>query len=608
MTSHFNETYKLAESFQERPYLLLVDDEKQILEIVKSQLRMHPLVNDYELETAESGEEALEIANAIINEGGAIAVVVSDQIMPGMKGDSFLVELNSFSPDSKKILLTGQAELSAVARAVNFAGLYRYLAKPWEKTDLLLTIEEAGKSFNNTKYINRQNQMLEILYSAAQKFSEIISPAKLVEKLMRIVLKYTNAERGVLISYGDGALMNVRSFSNKDQWVEIEKSASELFDNLTSEALHQVAPMAVVEQVTTSGAPISVPNVKASPFRDLPYMQRRRTKSFICQPLLQGIKMIGIIYIEHNEKFYAFRPEVGMFLELLSVNAAIAYEKAADYQNLDQRVEARTREVVAQKQIIEEINQELTHSLHYARRLQISLAPSARRFQEIFTDSFILYQPKEIISGDFYWFIEKERYIYFAACDCTGHGVPGAMLSVLGGNLLGQIVRENQPLSTDAVLQKLDEAFNAALQQEDHENHSLDGMDVALCRVNKAEGKIEFSGAMRNLILLRDGKLEEIKGDRITIGGTNGETLKAFTRKELTIQKGDSVFIFTDGITDQFGQESGRKFGAKKLYEILEQNAQTPMQTLCALIQNELAAWRGKEEQTDDILIIGVRN
>lgn len=591
----------------DKPYILFVDDEKQILEIVKTQLRSHPMSELYEIEVAESGDEALETCQQLYEEGNAVAVIVSDQIMPGMKGDELLVQAHRLFPDTKKILLTGQAGLEAVTRTLNLASLYRYIAKPWEKMDLIMTVEEAGKSFLRHRYIQRQALMLDALYKASNILAVELKADEIIARLMRIVLKYAKASRGAVILYGSSFLVKINSYLYTEANEHIAKDLFCHDDKLDS--LQNAVPMSIIEQVVAHNAVLYLPNVNASTFiKQDPYLQNRKPKSIFCQPLVHNGILEGIIYLESNDRYHAFNKEVSQFMELLAVNAAIALEKAKVYEQLDQKVELRTKEVIEQKRIIEEINTELTDSIRYASRIQSAIMPSIKVFRACFADCFVLYRPKKIISGDFYWFATKDEYIYFAAVDCTGHGVPGAMLSVLGSNLLNQIVMTNQPLTPVEILYQLDEQICGTLQQDAHEHHALDGMDVALCRFDINNLTLDFTGAMRSAILIQNHFLNEIKGDRISIGGRSLGTPKAFTNQTFNLKKGDTLFIYTDGITDQFSDTvPARKFSTKKLQAALERTIGLPMPLISNILSTEIDEWRGTAEQTDDILVLGIR-
>lgn len=587
-----------------KPIILCVDDEKSLLDTLITQLTQH-LGEEFDFETAEGGEEGLELFTDVCGNGNLVAVVISDQLMPGMKGDEMLIQMHKQNPDTQKILLTGQASADAIGRAVNQARLYRYIAKPWEKMDLILTVDEAAKSFLRNIQIRQQNQILASLYNAAKVMNEETTLLGLAEKLSEIIIKNTETEGGAFMIVESGVLDHAPITGLKFQKKE---------NAITFEPLGRFAyPATVVAYVQQTRQPLVLPNALIKPYGTDPYIEEKRPKALICLPLEHDNQLVGILYLENFSAYSAFTNSSVEFLSLLAANTAVSVEKATLYQQLEQKVEDRTKEVREQKKIIELKNKDITDSIIYARRIQNAILQNPASFTRYFHDSFILYLPKDIISGDFYWFTQQEDYIIFAAADCTGHGVPGAMLSVLGTNLLHSIVREREVVEPGRILQMLHAEISSRLRAKiddmpGHEHNSYDGMDIGLCSYHVPTQKLWFAGAQRGLYLLRSDELLEFKGDRHPIGGNpelSGQV--KFQALELQIQPKDLIFIFTDGITDQFGGENHRKFTPKRLQDFLLQNQNLDMHSLALRLQQVYDDWKGQIEQTDDILIFGVR-
>ena len=210
------------------------------------------------------------------------------------------------------------------------------------------------------------------------------------------------------------------------------------------------------------------------------------------------------------------------------------------YDNL----EIKNQKVLEQKNVIEEKIHEISHSIRATERIQKALAPSASLLTRHFPDAGILYSPKDTVSGDFYWMRRQGDVFLVAAADCTGHGVPGAMLSVLGANLLERVVMEMGETSPEKVLAQLDELTTQMLQQEDKAEHSLDGMDVALCAIDLNTRQVRFAGAHRPLYHIRDGEITEYKGDKRAIGGNPGLKLQPFQLHSVDAQPGDQLLFF----------------------------------------------------------------
>jgi serine phosphatase RsbU (regulator of sigma subunit) len=303
-------------------------------------------------------------------------------------------------------------------------------------------------------------------------------------------------------------------------------------------------------------------------------------------------------------------------IEDLSVNLELKVrQRTAELEEANTEIQLRNQTLQAANLKIEkqahellEKNQDITDSIEYARRIQLSILPRVEVLNTIFPDNFVYYRPKDIVSGDFYWFYETPIYFYFAVADCTGHGVPGAFMSVLGTNLLTELAVQEADIDPALLLTRLNFRVREALNQNVNREGSQDGMEVALCRYHKGDKTLSFAGANRPLWLYRQGQLIEQPGDKQPIGGTPlpGQTT-TFTLHTLQLQMGDTLFAFTDGVQDQFGGEQGRKFSSRRLRELIEQVAPLPALDRRIGIQQALEGWQAGAQQTDDILLISVR-
>jgi serine phosphatase RsbU (regulator of sigma subunit) len=230
---------------------------------------------------------------------------------------------------------------------------------------------------------------------------------------------------------------------------------------------------------------------------------------------------------------------------------------------------------------------------------------------EFFKESFVLFKPRDIVSGDFYWFHQKNDIAVIAACDCTGHGVPGAFMSMIGNTLLNQIVIEKGNLSPAKILTLLNEAVRKALKQSREGNESRDGMDLALCVINKTENKLTFAGANRPLYFFNNSKQEnkfgELKPSKFPIGGHDFDGKKVFVETELTDIQNLNFYIFTDGYADQFGGPKGKKYMLKNLQRTFEEIQSSPLATQMSKIDESLENWKEGYDQVDDVLVIGFK-
>ena len=277
---------------------------------------------------------------------------------------------------------------------------------------------------------------------------------------------------------------------------------------------------------------------------------------------------------------------------------------------MEEKVAEQTQEITRQKNTAEEQKEQiqslyadLKSSISYAKRLQDSILPDTASIQKIFPEHFILYLPKDVVSGDFYWFQQQGSKKLFAAADCTGHGVPGAFMSLIAHNALNHVTKVYT--KPGQILNQVNRIAAAAFNTN-NENQIKDGMDIALCSVDYDNMVLEFSGAQNNVIIIRDGQLIEIKGDKKSIGN-DANTHNVFTTHSNDIQKNDMVFVFSDGYADQFGGAMQKKFMRKSLKELLTSIATEGHLQQREMLLNVFNQWKGDHEQTDDILVIGIR-
>ncbi len=282
---------------------------------------------------------------------------------------------------------------------------------------------------------------------------------------------------------------------------------------------------------------------------------------------------------------------------------------------LEQKVIERTEEVVRQKEEIVTKNQELevlykhvTDSIRYAKRIQEAILPPDNFVKRVLPNSFILYKPKDIVSGDFYWVDEKAGKSYFAAVDCTGHGVPGAFMSIVGYNLLKEIISKGADQTPAAVMLQMKQGVSKTLHHgQSEDNNAKDGMDMSMCSINYDNLELQYSGAYNPLYLIRDGKLTQYTADKFPVGYMEGTEDKAFTNNIIRLQREDTIYIFSDGYADQFGGPKGKKFMVSNFRELLIKASAMPIADQKQFLYTTFEQWRGEHEQVDDILVMGVK-
>lgn len=291
----------------------------------------------------------------------------------------------------------------------------------------------------------------------------------------------------------------------------------------------------------------------------------------------------------------------------------------AQKKKLEEQVKQRTMELQianleiqeqrdvarGQRDKIAEQNKEITDSIYYAERIQRSMLPPVITLASILPEHFVLFKPKNIVSGDFYWAFEKEERVFISAVDCTGHGVPGALMSMLGISFLNEIVIKSHNLYPDEVLNNLRESIIKSLKQTGHVGEARDGMDVSMISFDKDLRSITFTGANNPLYMIRDNQLSEIKGDKMPVGIY--EKMTPFTRHTFEIKKGDTFYIFSDGYADQFGGPKSKKFMYANFKKLLLSLTDKPMLEQGKILDETIMSWQGSLEQVDDIVVIGIR-
>ncbi|MBA3679719.1 MAG: SpoIIE family protein phosphatase [Bacteroidetes bacterium] len=294
------------------------------------------------------------------------------------------------------------------------------------------------------------------------------------------------------------------------------------------------------------------------------------------------------------------------FLILAFINYRKAKKANLIIQNQNQVLELQKKEVEDQKHIIEEKQGEIISSINYAQRIQSAILTGEEVWNKISKEHFIIFQPRDIVSGDFYWaHVLSNGRAVFALADCTGHGVPGGFMSMLGNSFLNELVVENKLFKADEILNRLREKVIAALFQKG-QTQQKDGMDMALCVWNKMDNTLEFAGANNVLYLVRDKQITEYKGDKMPIG-TYLEENKKFTSQKITLQANDTIYLSTDGFSDQFGGEKGKKFKSKQLEELLAEVSTATVEEQKQVLSTSFARWKRQFEQTDDVSLIGIK-
>jgi serine phosphatase RsbU (regulator of sigma subunit)/FixJ family two-component response regulator len=551
-------------------YIVCVDDEKMILDNLEAQISRH-MSEPYRLEIAESGAEALELLKDLQDQKAHLALLISDQIMPGMTGDQLLIEAHRRFPDTPKILLTGQAGLDAVQNVVNQARLFRYLSKPWDETDLIVSVREATRQYFEQLKIRRQNVILSKLNQASQDFARLVKTEELMRRIVEVSLEISGADLGFFILGGSSKAI-------EKPWLQVAlrtagRNKTEDIEELLSDP--ENAASTLLDEKRSRDRPADTRQLVAvGPPNDL--------RGFLIVETETPGKALDVMHYEA--------------LLMLAASLHLQLKRSELYlQLLD-------------------ANRDITDSLVYARRIQEAMMPPPELLNHFRKQLMVTYRPKSIVSGDFYWWnVTDDNTLLLAVGDCTGHGAPGAMMSALAFNMLQQVINDYQLTEPNAILIFLDHKMQSVFSatEEDSDSHAIQehGMDIGLLHLDPKAQLLWFAGARRPLYHLRGDELTIKEGTRRSIGdsGTGEEQSdRLFEMHCIRVESGDRVFMFSDGLTDQFGGPDNSRFSKRRLRNLLEYSHREPLTRQHEMVVEQFDKWIGTQELTDDVLFVSL--
>lgn len=501
------------------------------------------------------------------------------------------LEIYEKANNSQGIALAANNLGSVYSVNENYQGALNYLLiaqnnykKINDKNGSAINLKNIGKVYNAIgKYENAFEYMKKSLDFALKNESlkDIMEAYKGLSDIHKEKNEYKKA-----FKYYQLYIEMYDSLVNEEARVEIEKLNSKYRKSNEEKQIEQLYSKKKIEELRLK--------------------KNERTKNYI----IAGIILISIfsiiIFISSRKKLKTNR-KLKIQKEQIEKQKSEILKQRNNLEKLYHSLTCQKERIEIQRDIIGEKNQNITQGIKYAEMIQKAILPDEKEVRKVFYDSFVLYLPKDIVSGDFYFLEQEDRKVHFAAVDCTGHGVPGAFMSLVGFNSLSQVLNETPNSRPSGIISKLNAKVNSTLHQNHKDHTSKEGMDLAFCTYHKDTMMLEFSGAFNPLYIIRSKHLLEFKGDPYPVGISVRNQNIQYTNHTIQLLPGDAIYIFTDGFVDQFGGTKRKKFLRKRFKNTLLDISHKSMQEQKEKLMEVFNNWRGNFEQIDDILIMGIR-
>jgi predicted ATPase/serine phosphatase RsbU (regulator of sigma subunit)/tRNA A-37 threonylcarbamoyl transferase component Bud32 len=473
-----------------------------------------------------------------------------------------------------------------------------------KKRDQIISSSQESSEERLKKY---NIDVITLIKSSTAISSEIVLDV-LLEKVLDIVLANAGAQRGVLLTYNDDNLVVEGEIDTRNGLKRFrEKSLSQ---NLSSSLPYTLLYYSARSVKLTV---LQDPHQSAQYSQD-DYFKSNPVRNLMVLPLTKQAKVLAVLYLEHFDSPDIFSTERIDIIKLLAAQMAVSLENAMLYEGLEEKVKQRTQEVSFQKQTIEEqknllqkVNNNLIASLNFAKEIQRAILLPVEDIEKLFRRCFVFFKPKDIVSGDFYWIRSQADKIWIAVVDCTGHGVPGALVSMIANSILDEILIKKDVISPEKMLNELRLSLQTVFKMQ--QSSVRVGMDIALVLVDHDRKQLSFSGAKSPLAYFQNNQLHILKSDSFSIESVVRKSDKDFNLMQIDISIPTSLYLFTDGFQDQFGGKEKRKFSAKRFNQLLVKADSIPMENQKDFFEQTLIDWmnEGNENQIDDILVMGIK-
>lgn len=464
-----------------------------------------------------------------------------------------------YNQEALKIAEAGNDQQAIASSLINIGNIYH------KTKNHLKALEYYQKALQINQEIRNKDECAKSLLNIGIIYSEIGNPEKAVEYLKQALIMADMANSKDVIKEGNEELSTI--YFKKGDY----KNAYNYYKNYVT------LKESILNETTAKNiAEIETRYETEKKEKAIELLTKEKS---LKEEQLRGQKNLRNAFI------------VGFLLLFLLI--ALAYNRY--------RIKQKANKEIAQK------NKEITESISYAKRIQSSFLTSEKYISQRLSDYFIFYQPRNIVSGDFYWLMEKNNSMYICTADCTGHGIPGAFMSLISMGILNEIIYSKTHIKhTDEILNELRRIIILAVNPEGSAEEGKDGMDAVLCRFDFQKMELEYSSANNSFFIIRNGELLVFKPDKMPVGKHVGVE-KPFTRTVISIEKGDCIYTFSDGYADQFGGPQGKKFQSKRLKEMFLNHCHKPMKVQKEIYARTIKEWQGNNDQVDDILMLGIR-
>ncbi len=525
------------------------------------------------------------------------------------------------------------------AKAKNLKRQYRYIYARHQSSQLqtlttdFSTLQVAPQTVY-TYPTETGDKVLDIntLLKASQTISKEIHLSKVLEKMLRFLIENAGADRGILL------------LAQGEEWfiqgeIDVQGNLETLQEIPLVDAYKTLFVKAINYILNTEELLVVQDISQDTRFAKANYVRQTHLKSLLCLPILNQRKLIGILYLENSIVTGVFSKNRVDLLQALATQVATAIENAMLYENLEEKVQERTQQLEAkteemkvqneeltiiydrltshheilqkQKELVDIAHQKIRDSINYAKRIQRAILPEDERINSMIPQNFVFFRPRDVVSGDFYWSAwvrsrQGNRKIVFATADCTGHGVPGAFMSMIGANLLAQVVSDRKVTEPDMILTLLHGGIRNLLRQQRTKNR--DGIDISINVIDWNAKTLVYSGAKRPLYYVQDGEMQQIKGNRYAVGGYLKGVKRNFEAHTVSFAESPIMaYTFSDGYSDQIGGKNARKFMNKHFRNMLFAISNQDMKAQKEYITQVFDKWIGGHRQIDDVLVVGMR-